>query len=78
MSPFSKKSLFSDAIRDIRDTAEQYGKILSMTAQSGHAYIEFQEASDCQDASNALGKFDDKVVFTLFYPIYLWNQKIFI
>merc|ERR1712228_386222 len=32
-----------DGIRDIRETAEQYGKIMSMTAKSGHAYIEFQE-----------------------------------
>lgn len=69
-----------DAIRDIRETAEQYGKIMSMTAKSGHAYIEFQEASDCQEAYSAVcGKtFDEKIVFALFYPISLWNQKIYI
>jgi len=69
-----------DAIRDIRETAEQYGKIMSMTAKSGHAYIEFQEASDCQEALSAIcGKtFDEKIVFALFYPICLWNQKIYI
>jgi len=69
-----------DAIRDIRETAEQYGKIMSMTAKSGHAYIEFQEASDCQEAYSAVcGKtFDERIVFALFYPICLWNQKIYI
>ena len=73
-------SLNLDAIRDIRETAEQYGKIMSMTAKSGHAYIEFQEASDCQEAYSAVcGKtFDEKIVFALFYPISLWNQKIYI
>ena len=71
---------FPDAIRDIRETAEEYGRIMSMTAKSGHAYIEFQEASVCQEAYAALrGKtFDDKIVFALFYPISLWNQKIYI
>ena len=69
-----------DAIRDIRETAEQYGKIMSMTAKSGHAYIEFGEASEAQEACAALrGKhFDEKIVFALFYPISLWNQKIYI
>ena len=76
----SKKPLNLDAIRDIRETAEEYGKIMSMTAKSGHAYIEFQEASDCQEAYSAVcGKtFDEKIVFALFYPISLWNQKIYI
>eukprot|EP00093_Oithona_nana_P008383 08383.XXX_325436_327840_1 [CDS] Oithona nana genome sequencing. len=68
-----------DAIRDIRETAEEYGKIMSMSAKNGHAYIEFQEASDCQEACAGLtGKrFDEIIVFALFYPISLWNQKIF-
>ena len=69
----------ADAIRDIRETAEEYGKIMSMSAKNGHAYIEFQEASDCQEACAGLtGKrFDEIIVFALFYPISLWNQKIF-
>ncbi len=52
---------------------------MSMTAKNGHAYIEYQEASDCQEACSAMtGKtFDDTVVFALFYPISLWNQKIY-
>ena len=51
-----------------------------MTAKNGHAYIEFQEASDCQEACSALsGKtFDQQIVFAVFYPISLWNQKIYI
>ena len=70
----------ADAIRDIRETAEEYGKIMSMSAKNGHAYIEFQEASDCQEACSALsGKtFDQQIVFAVFYPISLWNQKIYI
>ena len=69
-----------DAIRDIRETAEEFGRIMSMTAKSGHAYIEFGEASEAQEACAALrGKhFDEKIVFALFYPISLWNQKIYI
>jgi len=69
-----------DAIRDIRNTAEQYGQIVGMTAKNGHAYIEFQEASDCQEACSALSgkKFDEQIVFAVFYPISLWNQKIYI
>ena len=68
-----------DAIRDIRETAEEYGKIMSMSAKNGHAYIEFQEVCDCQEACAGLtGKrFDEIIVFALFYPISLWNQKIF-
>lgn len=72
--------LITDAIRDIRNTAEQYGQIVGMTAKNGHAYIEFQEASDCQEACSALSgkKFDEQIVFAVFYPISLWNQKIYI
>jgi len=69
-----------DAIRDIRNTAQQYGQIVGISAKNGHAYIEFQEASDCQEACTALsGKtFDEQIVFAVFYPISLWNQKIYI
>ena len=71
--------MISDAIRDIRETAEEYGKIMGMSAKNGHAYIEFQEASACQEACAGLTgkKFDDTIVFALFYPITLWNQKIY-
>ena len=71
---------FLDAIRDIRNTAQQYGQIVGISAKNGHAYIEFQEASDCQEACTALsGKtFDEQIVFAVFYPISLWNQKIYI
>ena len=73
-------TLFLDAIREIRETAEQYGKIVGLSAKSGHAYIEFQEASDCQEALQSLGgkKFDGQIVFALFYPLSLWNQKVYI
>ncbi len=49
-----------------------------MTAHGSHAFIEFQEASDAQDASAGLtGKtFDNVAVFPLFYPLTLWSRKI--
>ena len=80
MYQYFEVSILLDAIRDIRNTAQQYGQIVGISAKNGHAYIEFQEASDCQEACTALsGKtFDEQIVFAVFYPISLWNQKIYI
>ena len=46
-------------------------------SRNGHAYIEFQEASDCQKACTGLtGRtFDDRTVVAVFYPTHMWTNN---
>lgn len=68
-----------DVLREVREEAEKHGTVTNIKSRNGHAYIEFQEASDCQDACSALtGRtFDERTVVAVFYPIQLWSNNIF-
>jgi len=70
---------FTDALSDIREEAEKYGRVTELCTHGGHAYIEFEEASSCFRAQSGFtGRtFDGKPVIAAFYPAKLWSQKIF-
>ena len=71
---------FLDVLRDIREEAEKYGRVTEVCRHGAHAYIEFEEASDCQRACTGLTgrNFDGKPILATFYPARLWAQKIFV
>jgi len=66
-----------EVLKEFRDEAGKYGAVTGVKSHNGHAYIEFQEASDAQQACSALtGKiFDDKTLVAVFYPIHLWTNN---
>ena len=74
--------IFSEVLRELREEADKYGRVSEVKAANGHAFVEFQEASDCQKACTGLtGKtFDEKTVVAVFYPNHMWtafnNKKI--
>ena len=65
-------------LKEVREEAEKYGRVNDIKSNGGHAYIEFQEASDCQGAVAGLTgtTYEDKPVMAVFYPICLWSQNI--
>ncbi len=67
-------------MRDIREEASKFGRVNDIITRSGHAYIEFDEASDAETAVAGLtGKtFDRKPVVATFYPADLWIKKILV
>ena len=70
----------ADTLNDIREEASKFGRVTDVATKSGHAYIEFEEAS-CAEKSVAglTGKtFDRKPVVATFYPADLWAEKIFV
>ena len=66
-------------LKEVCEEASKYGAITDVKSKNGHAYIEFQEASDCQHACSGLtGRtFDEKTVIAVFYPIQLWANNVF-
>ena len=66
-----------DVLREVREEAAKYGAVTEVKAHNGHAFVEFQEASDCQRACAGLtgSTFDDKTVVAVFYPTQLWANK---
>ena len=67
-------------MRDIKEEASKFGHVTDVTTKSGHAFIEFEEASCAEKAVTGLtGKtFDHKPVVATFYPADLWSKKIFV
>lgn len=67
-------------MRDIKEEASKFGPVTDVATKSGHAFIEFEEASCAEKAVAGLtGKtFDRRPVVATFYPADLWTQKIFV
>ena len=67
-------------MRDIKEEASKFGPVTDVATKSGHAFIEFEEASDCELACKGLTgrSFDRKSVVATFYPANLWTKKIFV
>ena len=70
--------IFSEMLTEVREEAEKFGRVTDIKANGGHAYVEFQEASDCQRAVNGLTgtSYEDRTLMAMFYPICLWSQNI--
>ena len=68
----------ADVLREVREEAEKYGPVTDIKSKGGHAYVEFQEASDCQRAVVALTgtTFEQRTLLAVFYPISLWCQNV--
>lgn len=67
-------------LEELKEEASKYGRITDVRSSGAHAYIEFQEASDCQKACSGLSgrTFDDRTVVAVFYPIDLWATNTLI
>ena len=70
--------LFTDLLTEVREEAEKFGRVTDIKSNGGHAYVEFQEASDCQRAVSGFTgtTYEDRPVMAVFYPICLWSQNI--
>ena len=69
---------FPDLLTEVREEAEKFGRVTDIKANGSHAYVEFQEASDCQRAVSGLTgtTYEDRPVMAVFYPICLWTQNV--
>ncbi len=70
--------LHADLLKEVREEAEKYGRVTDIKSNGGHAYVEFQEASDCQRAVTGLTgtTYEERPVIAVFYPISLWSQNV--
>ena len=68
----------ADVLKEVREEAEKYGRVTDIKSKGGHAYVEFQEASDCQRAVAALTgtTYEQRTLLAVFYPIHLWSQNV--
>ena len=62
---------------EVREEAEKFGRVTDIKSNGDHAYVEFQEASDCQRAVSGFTgtTFEDRPLMAVFYPICLWSQN---
>ena len=67
-----------DLLIEVREEAEKFGRVTDIKSNGGHAYVEFQEASDCQSAVTGLTgtTYENRPVMAVFYPICLWSRNV--